>query len=164
MNNILNQKENKSKQVVAFLSKNEKNTEGITVDDIISMSDAELENIHNYIQWAFPLTTPSLSVPNAPYLTTQDATLLAFDENAKVNVLRLLTRMMEFYKSGDFITISNHNFKRISRILGCLVMLGMNADAVRFHEFILSLADSAYKKMCIAIPNEMYWEKILSKI
>ena len=32
--------------------------------DIIAMTDAELEQHHDYIQWLFPLPEPSRAVPN----------------------------------------------------------------------------------------------------
>ena len=54
-----------SKKIIEFLTDNETTAEGLTLDVVLAMSDEELENNHQYIQWLFPLNEPSEIVPGA---------------------------------------------------------------------------------------------------
>ena len=152
-----------SNRITDFLTGDGMTTEGFTLNDILAMSDEELESNHRYIQWLFPLNEPSEMVPNAPYLTSADTALLAANPAAKANMQKGLARMKLFYERTDFITPFNHNLRRISRILKSLVLMGLRTDAEVFREFIVSLADTPFKRLCIEHADRQFWQTAVKK-
>ena len=152
-----------SNRIVEFLTGNGTTTEGFTLDDILAMSDEELESNHQYIQWLFPLNEPSKMVPGAPYLTSADTALLAANPAAKASILKGLARMKSFYENTNFITPFNHNLRRISRILKSLVLMGLRTDAEVFREFIVNLADTPFKRLCIEHADRQLWQPAVRK-
>ncbi|MCB1110767.1 MAG: hypothetical protein KDK64_07265 [Chlamydiia bacterium] len=114
------------------------NQEGVTIEEILAYSDEELERHHNFIQWLFPLTTPSSVNPHVPLVTPK--IIAAFKENRALQdqLLRATKVMLHFYGltfSKDQVLkdktfqekkhrIAGHNLLRITRILKSLVLLG----------------------------------------
>ena len=115
---------------------------GRRIEDIWRFSHAELEAIHDYIQWLFPLTERSAFNPGAPVL--DDATIQRFKSDAtlRANLERSLEVMLDFYgfarerdrivkspsfaeRSANWLTPGNHNFLRLTRILKSLTLLGL---------------------------------------
>lgn len=122
---------------------------GRTLNDILSFSDRELEAVHDYIQWLFPLPECSRFQPHIPVLTQDD--IEAFKNSAAMqdNMRRSFSRILSFYgfeDKGDKITLAenfndrvknwmtprNHNFLRITRILRSMTFLGLKKEAGRF--------------------------------
>lgn len=113
---------------------------------------AALEDVHDYIQWLFPLKVASQFNPGAPLLTDEDIELIDLHL-----VRRSLARMYEFYgifdigglilknartwdsRSSEWVTLGNHNFLRITRILKSLSLLGLDYKAEVFLEFLEGL-------------------------
>ena len=46
--------------------------QGRTRNQILAFGDRQLEEVHDYIQWLFPLPEPSRFNPDAPLLTPED--------------------------------------------------------------------------------------------
>jgi hypothetical protein len=128
------------------------------VEEVLTFSDDELERVHDYIQWLFPLPTRSSAQPNAPALTDGEIAAIRADARALDNLSRATERMLRFYGRTEWwLTWSDHNHLRISRILQSLRLLtGMDA-ARRFHDGILSLHEAAGSP--ISPHNLRYWEK-----
>ena len=101
--------------------------------DILAWDDAQLEAVHDYIQWLFPLPEPSAFNPDAPILT--DADITAFHDRPELHsaLCRSLSRMRQFYRLTDtrapWLTQGNHNMLRITRILRSLNLLGLEHEA-----------------------------------
>jgi hypothetical protein len=53
----------------AFLAGAGTDSRGRSIEWVLALSDDELESIHDYIQWLFPLQTRSGAQPLAPVLT-----------------------------------------------------------------------------------------------
>src|SRR5687767_8065769 len=69
---------------------------GRTLDDILAWDDEQLEAVHDYIQWLFPLDEPSRVNRDAPLLTAADR--VAFRQPTVAgNLRRALDRMLAFY-------------------------------------------------------------------
>jgi hypothetical protein len=109
--------------------------------DILAWSDARLEAVHDYIQWLFPLPERSAFNPHAPLLTGADIAVFRAEPALQTALREGLARMQRFYGFDaalqvagplPWLTPGNHNFLRITRILRCLTLLGLAADARAF--------------------------------
>ncbi len=125
---------------------------GRTHTEICFWDWAALEDVHDYIQWLFPLEEASRFNPDAPLLTDVDIELID-----RYLVRRSLERMYDFYgifdigglilknartwdrRSSEWVTPGNHNFLRITRILKSLSLLGLDDKAEVFLAFLEEL-------------------------
>lgn len=118
---------------------------GRMIQEIWAWDHAVLERVHDYIQWLFPLDTPSRFNPGAPVLDGRSIRIFRADPVIQTNLLSSLDVMLGFYgftraagsdppaiiKTDDFVkrrdcwlNRHNHNFLRITRILRCLRLTG----------------------------------------
>jgi hypothetical protein len=142
-------------------------------------SDDELERVHDYIQWLFPLREKSGFNPDAPLL--DDATAQEFRERPELqaNLRRSFLRMLKFYglesrgadppaihpsksfpsRSTNWLTPSNHNHLRITRILKSLRELGLDPEAQAFFACLTTLYEQEQQKHLPAISPDTfhYW-------
>ncbi|XHX80159.1 MAG: opioid growth factor receptor-related protein [Stenomitos frigidus ULC029] len=157
-------------------------TEGRKIESIWAWDDVQLEDVHNYIQWLFPLIDQSRFNPDAPLLTAIDIQTFNASSDLKQRVLMSFKRMLQFYglqsaEDNDAISITtaetfseqrenwlnwgNHNHLRITRILTSLRLLGLDAYAQAFFQCLTQLYKTA--------PNEIdprsyaYWQDAVSK-
>jgi hypothetical protein len=130
--------------------------DGYTIDRILTSDDYFLAVKHNYIQWLFPLKKASEAVPGSPILSTQEMQLFRKDPDLRRGLMRSFHRMLQFYgfrivpgdggrpvihkaenfdeRRSDWLTPHNHNYRRISRILESLNLLGLPEAAGMFFE------------------------------
>ena len=118
--------------------------------------DGRLEDVHDYIQWLFPLPERSGANPWAPVLTAED--IAAFHEHGAIRerLLAAFQRMMLFYglvaregrvergpkfaeHARSWLHPGNHNHLRITRMLRSLRLLGLEDDAAAFWRFLEQL-------------------------
>ena len=94
------------KNIVAFYRGLEANNNGVTLNQILGWDDGQLEAVHNYIQWLFPL--PDFSAPNPTAPVLDRATILAFrsDPLIKNQMLRSF-RKMQLFKREDSLLEKN---------------------------------------------------------
>lgn len=128
-------------------------------------NDDQLEGVHDFIQWMFPLRERSGVNPEAPILdeftVRQFRSRLDLREKLKAS----LQRMLAFYglelntesnprvvqasnftnRSQNWLRPGNHNHLRITRIIKSLKALGVEAEAEAFF-VCLSLIYEAEKK------------------
>jgi hypothetical protein len=114
--------------------------------DIWAFDHDQLEKVHNFVQWLFPLPEPSDFNKDAPLL--DDETIAAFRESFELQdrLLRSFDVMLNFLelkvagnkviRRGEplhWLTWKNHNFRRLTRIMRCLILLGLRpfAEALR---------------------------------
>lgn len=111
---------------------------GRTINDILSKDDKWLEERHDYIQLLFPIDQTSSYFRAAPVISPEEALELATDEKVVKNLERAYYRMLDFYSNprNKWFRKHNHNFLRISRILRCLRMFGLNERADEFYIFL----------------------------
>ena len=131
---------------------------GRTLAAYWAFSDDEMEVIHDFIQWMFPLREPSRFNPNAPRLTDRDITEFQSDPRLRANLLRSLDRFLGFLgleRSGGEVVKSarfsarrqlwshpNHNWLRVTRVLHSLRLLGLDAEAQAVFTFLKSHIES----------------------
>ncbi len=124
---------------------------GRTLDGIIAQDDQQLEWHHDFIQVLFPLREASIFNTSAPILNQAVIDAFRNDDALQTNLLRALDCMLAFYgfkrlkggkiirtssfaiKARNWLTPGNHNFRRISRILQCLTLLGLPNQAGWFY-------------------------------
>ncbi len=120
---------------------------GRMIGDIWAWDDAALEDVHDYIQWLFPLPEPSQFNDGAPLLSRADIAAFAARAELRQNLRHSLARQLAFYgfdlaegprvtqaadfpaKAANWLTPHNHNFLRLTRILRALTLLGLGGEA-----------------------------------
>lgn len=142
-----------SHAISAFTLGHSPDDRGRKIEQIWAFSDEQLENIHNYIQWLFPLREPSRYNRAAPILDEETIgeflangelrrrLLISFKLMLKFYGFQVLEKggMLEVVKAADYSakkeawqTYGNHNYLRITRILTSLNLLGLEAYSRAF--------------------------------
>jgi len=120
-----------------FLAGIGRDSRGRMVEDVLAFSNPQLEGIHNFIQWLFPLRTRSAAQPDAPTLSEEEIGAIRADPRAQATLERAAERMLRFYRETDgWLTWQNHNHLRISRIIHSLRLLVDERAARAFHSVI----------------------------
>ncbi len=174
----------KKSKILAFYSGKRGDLHGRRHNTILSADDKYLAHFEDYIQWLFPLDTPSQWRPHAPILTKEEIEVFKTDEKKQKKLRQSLDRMLAFYGfcrtivdgqcsigyAGNFsekiehwLTDPNqrtHNFWRISRILRSLKLLGLGTEAVAF----FTILEDVYKNHSEIIGKEAFaaWRKAIS--
>ncbi|MFM7886684.1 MAG: opioid growth factor receptor-related protein [Pseudanabaena sp.] len=155
------------------------NPEGRTIAEIWTWDYSRLENVHNYIQWLFPLPEPSKFSANAPLLDEQTIEAFLADKELRKQLYLSFKLLLNFYglqcttspkigvkisKAANFesrrqywLRPMNHNHLRITRILRSLSLLGLKAYAKAFLICLQELYQENPK--AIATNTMEFWEK-----
>ncbi len=145
------------KKVIMFLENRGGCDYGRRLGDIWRWDHERLEKNHTYIQWLFPTDIQSAIVPNAPVLSKEEIEAINKPCAAQANIrmsfrvylcfLGLELTNIEVRKADDFneraavwLTESNHNFLRISRVIRCLVLVGLSEEAKLFFDCLSDLS------------------------
>lgn len=123
---------------------------GRRLEDMLAWGAEELENVHDYIQWLFPLAEPSAYNPWAPTLSAEDIAALRAEPGLRARLREAMQVMLAFYglscqgggntpsiapakefseRGRHWLTAHNHNHLRLTRILKSLALLGLASDA-----------------------------------
>ena len=167
--------------IIAFYSGTQPDHRGRYLHEIQEWPDDQLEGVHDYIQWLFPLPERSGFNMAAPVLTREDIQEFRTRPDLQEHLRVSLLRMMNFYgfeaRSGEHITVtrapnleakatiwlspSNHNHLRITRILRCLTVLGLEAEATAFLNCLSEIYKDEQNKPLPAISEETmdYWRE-----
>src|SRR3954471_23369498 len=70
--------------------------EGRTLGEVWSFDDDRLKDVHDFIQWLFPLREPSRFNPSAPLLTDADVAEFRSDPELRENLLRSFEVFLAF--------------------------------------------------------------------
>jgi hypothetical protein len=155
---------------------------GRTFASILGADDQWLEATHDYVQILFPLGSGSAFNPDAPTLDPMIIRAFAENESLRDQQRKAFNRMMEFYgfvveedadegqietvyidraesfaqRSRIWITPGNHNYRRITRILGSLSILSSPQHAEGLGKALRSL----YREFGARIGAETFafWE------
>jgi Opioid growth factor receptor (OGFr) conserved region len=162
--------------LIAFYDGNGTDHRGRTLSDILRWDEAHLEQVHDYIQWLFPLPARSAYNPHAPLLTEADVAAFIERDELRERVEDVLDRILDFYglerddeergpvirKARDFpqrsrhwLTPQNHNYLRISRILQFLMLIGMEPLARAFWRALAELC--RYHRAAIGDQTVRHW-------
>jgi hypothetical protein len=155
-----------------FYSGRAPDTEGRWIQDIWDWSDDDLEVVHDYIQWLFPLKEPSQFNADAPLLTDDDIAEFQRDLVLRGNLYTSFNRILAFLglqmtvikvteapnfwkREKDVWSYPNHNWLRVTRILRSLSLLGFADQALALFRWL----DATYSSRRYPITAETfaYW-------
>jgi len=154
-----------------------------TIGQVWHFDTRTLEKNHEYIQWLFPIRQRSMYNPHAPVLTKRDITIFNHSSFLKKRINTSFDVMLHFYglkqivqhskltvietprfqkQSKFWLTPMNHNFKRFTRILKSLHLLGLKRQ---FHAFLNYLVHVLYPKSqhIIDLTTLDYWTYVLDQ-
>ena len=144
--------------IVAFLTGEGTDGAGRDVFEVISFDDAAVEQVHDFIQWLFPLRERSGAEPNAPTLTDEDIEAIRESLSAQAALAAATDRLAIFYyRNGHWLTASDHNHLRITRIIKSLRLLRGDELADAFRTLILARVEEAGSP--IGKPTLGFWAR-----
>ena len=153
--------------------------EGRRLEEIWSWDDGELEAVHDFIQWLFPLPEPSRFNPDAPLLTETDIAAFRGDEQLRANLRRSFERILTFLglalsedgkvvegpnfarRARDLWAYPNHNWLRVTRILRSLRLLGLEDEAQALYERLAEFHRG--RRFPITADTFRYWAEALGE-
>lgn len=134
--------------ICKFLENIEPDIYGRMLSDIWNFTDAKIEKEHNFIQWVFPTSTPSISVPGSPLLEIEEIKQIRKSIAAVENLYNSSEWFFSFLERNNFwIKAQDHNHLRITRIIQSLRLLGDADEADFFREQVLRLLGNDLNKI-----------------
>lgn len=142
---------------------------GRMLDDVLAFDFGRREAEHDYIQWLFPIPETSGANPFAPVLTEAATAEFRGRPELRERLRRSFLFMLQFFglelnegdavpgrgeasvklavregpefgrRAGVWLYPGSHNFLRISRILRCLRLLGLEPEAAAFLAYLEDL-------------------------
>jgi len=157
---------------------------GRYLKEMLQWPDAKLEEVHDYIQWMFPLAERSGFNIRAPVLTPHEISEFRSNSELRQNLKASFARILGFYglilsgshplkvkcalhfeeASGNWISPGNHNHLRITRILKSLLTLGMEEEALAFYGCLEDIysAESAKSSPGISEATFSFWRRAVN--
>jgi hypothetical protein len=144
-------------QLVDFYRGAGTDSEGRRLAEIWGWDDDDLEAVHDFIQWLFPLPEPSQFNPDAPLLSDEDIQVFRAEQLLQANLARSFERILAFLgltwtaegkvaeaenfavRARDVWAVPNHNWLRVTRILRSLTLLGQPEKARAFYGWLADL-------------------------
>jgi opioid growth factor receptor-like protein len=155
--------------LIGFYLNGGRDSAGRTLAEIWGMTDDELMDTHDVVQWLFPLSEPSKFNSTAPVLTEKQVAAFHADARLRDNLLKSFRRFMQVFGLGythgeihhvvhqDIWMHLNHNWLRFTRILKSLTLLGLKDEAMAFFRFLeqkIGNVDSmAYWRAAVGLPK-----------
>ncbi|MBX9617329.1 MAG: hypothetical protein K2X25_17185 [Caulobacteraceae bacterium] len=122
------------------------------------MDDRALEQTHDFIQWLFPLATRSGAQPDAPVLSEDEVEAIRKSSLARAALAAGTDRMTIFFlRNGHWLTASDHNHLRITRIIKSLRLLRDDEAADAFRNLILARVAEAGAP--VGAPTLGFWNR-----
>jgi len=175
----------KSKIIGFYQGKYRRPATNKTIEEMWNWDDRHLEGIHGYLTWWFPTRRQVVSAEWDP-ITDEEIQQFKDDPELRKRFLKSFYRILKFYgmqvdaastpirikRSDDYeerkavwIGPDNHNYRRISRILQSLMLLGFREAASMFLEALMSvyyenrkaIGVKAYEYWTLSVSDQRYW-------
>jgi hypothetical protein len=149
--------------------------QGRMLRDIWTWDYTRLEEVHDYIQVLFPLPEPSMFSSRAPILTNAEIGEFRKSQTLRENLLHSLRLMLDFYgldyqdnpvqvrkaphfvqRAANWLILGDHNYLRITRILKCLRICGLDEQARAFLSCLLKVREENPRE--IGEETLAYWK------
>jgi hypothetical protein len=167
-------------RIVGFYQGTNTDSEGRLLPEILAWNFDQLEFVHDYIQWLFPLRERSMFNPDAPVLDDRQRDAFRKNEELQAAVLLSFRLMLSFYgfdleegdpprvvqsanfpdRSANWLTSGNHNFLRITRILKSLRLMGLEQYAKAFFAALEGIYQTS--AMTIGAGSFQYWKQAVT--
>lgn len=141
--------------ILAFLQGRGPDGQGRMLGDVLSFSDEQLEQAHDFIQWLFPSPQASSCHPQAPVASPETFEKLRADPLARKGLNQAFERMLQFYglqaepslqwalvqvpghdDVSGWLQDPTHNDLRLSRMMRAMSLCGEQAQADRLWSFL----------------------------
>jgi hypothetical protein len=157
-------------RLVRFYRGQATDTQGRSLHQLLFLDDTAFEDIHDFIQWLFPLPEPSAFNSRAPLLTPQDKDTFRGDATLRTELERSFERFLTFLglmrtaggtitegpnfevRKADVWSGPNHNWLRISRVLRSLYLLGLEEQSKAFYTWL----EVQYRSKRFPIPQNTF--------
>ena len=176
-----------SSEIIQFYLGAHVHPDGYVINEIWNWSDLEINDKHSFIQWLFPLNVASQASSNSPILSKKDIGQFRNESELKGRLLSSFAMMLRFFgfemklkgraiivaKSNDFEEklfktfdkgmswYRDHHFKRISRMLRSMTLLGLEQPADAFYYALKDLHESNRDK--IPVSTYLFWRDAVGK-
>lgn len=150
---------------------------GRTLEDMISMTNDQLEKSHDVIQWMFPLNEKSNHNKFAPILDDETIEKLKLENTFRTNFDRICNRFEKFLEPtvrivrtsrGEvnqlasrphWVNPHDHNYLRITRVIKCCLLFGQTSSAESFWV----AATAIYQKYpdLVGDLTKKYWDEAI---
>jgi hypothetical protein len=165
----------RSSKIIEFYSEAATDDVGRSLSEIQNWDYENLEDVHNFIQWLFPLEEASAFNWSAPVLTKEDIEIFRDSRELKQNLIKSFDLMLGFYgfqrddttitkannydeRIQNWLDYGNHNYLRITRILKCLCTLGLREYAQSFFKAL----EGVYNENQDQVGNSYdYWKRAI---
>ena len=132
--------------LVNFLNGTGPDHQGRYLRDIWDFDDKIIEQTHDFIQWMFPLTEKSMSVPGVLTLSAEDIEAIRTSEVARAHLERSANWYLGFLRRNDhWIKSYDHNHLRITRAIKSLRLLVSQETAEAFLNTIFDITGDGIK-------------------
>lgn len=120
-----------------FLANKVKDGHGRYISEIHCFNYREIEHTCDFLQWVFPTHVASPIEPRAWVLTAEDIYRIRRWPDAIGNHIIAVQRMKRFFENtSEWLTVGDHNHKRITRIIDNISLVSCMRDARIFWERI----------------------------
>ena len=127
--------------LVDFLNGTGPDHQGRYLRDIWDFNDKSIEQTHDFIQWMFPLTEKSMSVPVVPTLSAEDVEAIRTSGVARLNLEKSAQWYLGFLQRNDhWIKAYDHNHLRITRVIKSLGLLTSVEASTSFLDSVFDIA------------------------
>lgn len=138
--------------------------------DILDLTYDQWEETHDIIQWMFPLPEKSQFNDGAPLLSADDVAMFHGNELIRDRLIENFIRWRSFLREtdywrknrigGDKELAPNHNHLRITRVLRCLTLLGLQRLAEDHLDYLRHEIDNNRAEV---LPNTIFfWHHALN--
>ncbi len=134
--------------ISGFIEGVESDSKGREFETILSFCDRDIESIHDFIQWIFPLKEASRAVFNAPVLSDDDVSEISKSETSKSNIIRASKWYLGFLgRNKHWVAKYDHNHLWITRAIKSIRLLVGSHEAENFRESVFEMLGEEKSKI-----------------
>lgn len=153
-------------ELVDFFAGNKQDNKGRYITTYLKYDPKEIEQFHDFIQWAFPTSKPSEYNPDAPIIDDTFAEHLQENSKALENYCSMCHRYLNHIgldcngkcckncsvhenekERVEFWQIKGHNFLRITRLLQSLCESGNHLCSRKVYEALLLKKEAEFERV-----------------
>lgn len=174
-----NSNDSNDSEIIDFY-KGRKNKNKVSLEDIWNLDYKDLEHIHNYIQWLFPIVEPSYWNRDTPKLSEEDIVLFKTSEDLKIKLLTSLEVILDFWglkinyysdsivvsksknyeqRKDNWQSLKNHNLLRVTRVLHCLNDCGLRKTSEAFFSCLMEIVEESPERF--SDMTKSYWKNAM---